>query len=225
VSVNRTGRAEVLRRQWRVVCLAVLLAVGVALLVTQVAGKRYTSSVGLLVSGSSPGSVDESASRSTAADRARLFAQIATTDSVVTAAVQAAGGPQRTQVRAAHVSVRVTTPGNGQFLTVQVTADDPDSAQAVAKAYPLVLPGQLARLNQLPVIAPTDSLLAIVTPAARPTHPSRPRPLLNIGIGLAAGLLLGILAAGLREALSPGSEDADRRVGRRHRRAAHARRV
>jgi capsular exopolysaccharide synthesis family protein len=207
VFVNWSGFGDVLRRRWQVVFLVVLLGVGAALLVTQFQGRRYESSVRLLVSGSSPGSAGESASHGLAAERARLFAQIATTDAVVASAEQTADGTLHGQVGGSHVAVRASAHGGEPFLTITATADDPDVALAVAKAYPLVLPGELAKLNQLPAVA-GGALLTIVTPAARATHPSFPRPLLNIVIGLGAGVLLGLAAAGLREMTGTGLKDA-----------------
>lgn len=211
-----TGYADALRRSWRIVSLVVLISVGIALVVSQVQGKRYRSSTRLLVSGAAPGPVDEAAARQRAVQRAGLFAQLATTDEAVAAGEQAAATTYRIDAAHAHVSVDAHAGGGEPFLTISVTADTPDVALAVAQAYPLALPGQLARLNELPPV--TGPLLTVVTPATRAGHPSAPRPLLDILIGLGLGVLLGLVAAALREALGNGLRDAGQvgRVARGH---------
>jgi polysaccharide biosynthesis transport protein len=208
VSVNVTGYADALRRGWRIVALVVLISVGIALVVSQAQDKRYRSSTRLLVSGSAPGPVDEAAARQRATQRAALFAQLATTNEAVTAAEQAAANTAGMTATGAHVSVAAHAGGAEPFLTITVTADDPDAALAVAVAYPLALPGQLARLNELPPV--TGPLLTVVSPPARATHPSSPRPLLDILIGLGLGALLGLAAVALNEALGNRLRDAGR---------------
>jgi succinoglycan biosynthesis transport protein ExoP len=200
--VDLTGYADVFRRRWRILTLVILLSVGAALLITQLASKRYTSSIRLTVSGSSPSAVGEAATHRLALQRADLIAHLATTGTVVTAAQRTAG------VDGSHVSVHASAGGSDPLLTIKVTADDPDAAQAVAKAYPLVLPGQLAKVNELPPIS-SGALLSIVTPAARPAHPSAPRPIRNVLIGLGAGVVLGLVAVGLRELQGRGIRDPD----------------
>lgn len=185
--MDLTGYPELLHRRWRIAAVLVLLSVGVALLVTQLQQRRYESSVRILVSGSSPSTSGETAGRDLAAERATAFAQLATTDAVVAAAEQSADPQVTASIAKSDVSVAATA--SGALLTVRVTADDPDVALQVARAYPVVLPGELAKLNELPPIA-GGSLLNIVTGATRATHPSAPHPLRNVLIGLAAGVLL-----------------------------------
>ena len=199
-----TGYTDVFRRRWRILALVILLSVGAALLLTQISGKRYKSSTRLLVSGSSTSAAGEAATRHLALQRADLIARLATSDDVVAAAQRVAA--ETVHVNGSHVSVDASAGSSEPLLTITVTADDPDAAQAVAKAYPLVLPGQLARVNELPPIA-SGALLTIVTPAPRPAHPTEPRPIRNLLIGVGAGVVLGLAAAGLRELQGRGIRD------------------
>jgi polysaccharide biosynthesis transport protein len=185
--VDLTGYTDLLRRRWRIAALIVLLSVGVALVVTQLQQRRYQSTVGMVVSGSSPTTSGETAGRDLAAARAAAFAQLVATDAVLPSAEQAAGEELGKPVAKADIGVHASS--SGALLTVRVTADDPDAALAVARAMPLVLPGQLAKLNQLPAVS-GGPLLTVVTPATRASHPSAPHPLRNLLIGLAAGALL-----------------------------------
>jgi polysaccharide biosynthesis transport protein len=185
--VDLTGYMDLLRRRWRIAALIVLLSVGVALVVTQLQQRRYQSTVGMVVSGSSPTTSGETAGRDLAAARAAAFAQLVATDAVLPSAEQAAGEELGKPVAKADIGVHASS--SGALLTVRVTADDPDAALAVARAMPLVLPGQLAKLNQLPAVS-GGPLLTVVTPATRASHPSAPHPLRNLLIGLAAGALL-----------------------------------
>ena len=200
------GFPDVLRRRWRVLCLVVLLSVGVALLITQLQDTRYRSSIRMLVSGSTPHANGEARQHRVALARAELIARLAGTRDVVAAALHAAHGT--TSADASHVSIEASASSSDPFLTVTVTADDPDTAQAVAQAYPLVLPGQLAKVNQLPPIA-SGALLTTVQPAERPAHPSEPRPIRNLLIGLSAGVVLGLAAAAARELQGRGVRDPE----------------
>ncbi|MDT4913786.1 MAG: tyrosine-protein kinase, partial [Pseudonocardiales bacterium] len=210
------GYLRLLRRRWWIIALAVLVSVAAAMGATRLQHERYKTSTRLLVSGSSSlSAVDEITRRQLAQQRAVLFAQIATTDPVVRAAEQAAddagtGKP----VESAGPAVTATASGSDPFLTITVAADTAQAAQAVANIYAKILPGQLAKLDQLPSVV--DTLLTTVNPAGLPTQPFAPRPLRNALIGLALGLVLGIAAALIRETLDTTLRDSEevRRITR-----------
>jgi capsular exopolysaccharide synthesis family protein len=214
--VDLIGYLRLLRRRWWIIALAIVVCVGAALGATRLEHKRYQSSTRLLVSGSSSlSAVDEITRRQLAQQRAVLFSQIATTDPVVRAAENAADGTGTAEnVAAAHPAIAATADGNDPFLTITVTADTPRAAQAIASVYARVLPGQLAKLDQLPSVV--DTLLTVVNPAPLPTQPFSPDPLRNGLIGLALGLVLGIAAALIRETLDTTLRDSDevRRITR-----------
>ena len=75
-----------------------------------------------------------------------------------------------------------------------------NSAQASAlSTQQAVLKGQLAQLQVAGAAASTG--LELVTPAIAPTSPSSPKPVQETLLGLAAGLIVGIGAAFLRDSL------------------------
>jgi succinoglycan biosynthesis transport protein ExoP len=189
--VDLTDTAGVLRRGWWIVSLVIVMSVGVAIAVTELATKRYETSTRLLVSGSSAqGSSDGQARLALAERRASLIGRLASTGPVIAAAEQGSSS-------LANADPSISASGEGPVATIQVTADTPAAAKAVADAYPLVLPGELAKRGELP--AASDQLVTVLEPASYPTHPSSPRPLRNILIGLALGVFLGLLAAGCQE--------------------------
>src|ERR1700760_1569301 len=82
---------RLLRRRWWIVVLGILVGVSGAIGGTAHQHKRYRTSAQVLVSGSSNiSAADEITRRTLASQRAVSFAQIATTDPVITAAEQKA---------------------------------------------------------------------------------------------------------------------------------------
>jgi receptor protein-tyrosine kinase len=211
--VDLIGYLRLLRRRWWIISLAVLISVGAAVGATSVQHKRYQTATRLLVSGSSGlSAVDEITRRQLAQQRAVLFSQLATTSPVIQAAEQAAdsaagsagGAPP---VATTNPSVVASASGNDPFLTISVTANTPEAAQALANQFVNILPAELAKLDQLP--SAVKALLTVVNAAGLPTTPSSPDPERNILIGLALGLVLGIAAALIRETLDTTLRDSE----------------
>jgi capsular exopolysaccharide synthesis family protein len=151
--------------------------------------------------------VDEITRRQLAQQRAVLFSQIATTTPVEVAAAQAADKTVTSPVEGTSPGVSASASGDDPFLTITVTADSPEAAQALANSFVRVLPKQLAKLDQLP--SAVGALLTVVNPAGLPTSPSSPRPLRNLLIGFALGIVLGAAAALIRETLDTTLRDSD----------------
>jgi capsular polysaccharide biosynthesis protein len=205
--VDLLGYLRLLRRRWWIIVLAVMISVGAALGATQLQTKRYTTSTRLLVSGSSSlSAVDEITRRQLAQQRAVLFSQIATTTPVIGAAEQAADQAGQA-VENANPSVTASATGSDPFLTITVVANTPEAAQALANAFVGVLPKQLAKLDQLP--SAVGALLTVVNSAGLPSSPSSPKPLRNLLIGFALGIVLGVAAALIRETLDTTLRDSD----------------
>jgi capsular exopolysaccharide synthesis family protein len=207
--VDLIGYLRLLRRRWWIISLAILVSVGAAVFATSTQHKRYQSSTRLLVSGSSSlSSVDEITRRQLAQQRAVLFSQIATTSPVIAAAEQAAAkAGVAPQVESSGAGISAAASGTDPFLTITVTANSPQAAQAIANQFVNVLPPELARLDQVP--SAVTALLTVVNSAGLPTTPSSPNPKRNILIGLALGIILGIAAALIRETLDTTLRDSE----------------
>jgi receptor protein-tyrosine kinase len=206
--VDLIGYLRLLRRRWWIISLAILVSVGAAIATTAAQHKRYQTGTRLLVSGSSTLSpVDEITRRQLAQQRAVLFSQIATTSPVIAAAEQAADSNGGTRVENANPSVSASATGNDPFLTITVTADTPQAAQQLANAFSGVLPTELTKLDQVP--SAVKALLTVVNPAGLPSKPASPKPIRNILIGLALGIVLGVAAALIRETLDTTLRDSE----------------
>jgi capsular exopolysaccharide synthesis family protein len=188
---------RVLRRRWRLIALATLVCAGAAVGFSLQQTPVYEATVRLVVSGAAGSVTAEEASQGQlAVQRATTYAQFASTPPVVDRAVAAAGGA----AGADRPEVEAEVEPNSPFLTVTVADEDPQRAAAVANAYEDTLPRAVAQLERRREGAASTGL-AVLAAAEVPDRPARPQPVRNGALGLALGLLLGVGAAYLREAL------------------------
>jgi capsular exopolysaccharide synthesis family protein len=103
-----------------------------------------------------------------------------------------------------------TSPGNTFLLTISYSSPNPYIAQqralAVAQAYvayrtPKPAPAPAKDKKTTPTVITTPTAI-LITPASLPTSPSSPKPTLDYGIAVLAGLSLGIGTAAMRDRLS-----------------------
>jgi len=186
---------RLLRRRWVVILVVLLACLAGAAGATMLQEKSYKSSTEVLVT-LSAAALDEDTGSATyyLPDRVGTFAGILATPPAVSAAVESAGVPTDSGV-----AVAASVPPDTAVLTIEVVAASPAIAQAVANEYVVVLPAVLAELNQ--VTSSNELVFKTLRTAALPSTAFRPDPIVNGGIGLAAGLILGLCAAAMREAL------------------------
>ncbi|MDQ4036957.1 MAG: polysaccharide biosynthesis tyrosine autokinase [Actinomycetota bacterium] len=189
-----TDYIRLLRRRWVIILVVLLACLAGAAGATVLQTKEYKASTELLVTLSQTGlEADAGSDAFYLPERVQSFATILASPPVVNEAIASAGLPVGTAVE-----VAASAPPESAVLTVDVVASSPSVAQAVANAYVGVLPNVLTTLNQ--VTSPTELDFKTLRAAQLPTAPFRPDPLVNGGIGLAAGLILGLAAAVAREA-------------------------
>lgn len=176
------------RRRWWIVAVAVVVCALSAGLFTLVQPKVYTATVRLLI----PASAQTAAARTEAAGAATAYAELAMTTPAIEQAKTAAGGIT------VPVTVQVTADGASPFIDISVSSTDPMTATRVANAYSQSLPTIVSGLEGEGIAAPRFTVLQ---PALVPTSPTSPDPVRNVLIGLALGLVLGVMLALLREAL------------------------
>jgi capsular exopolysaccharide synthesis family protein len=188
-------------RSWWLIVVTFLAGGLGGLLVAHHATPMYRSSVRLIVSSVQGGSpADQVTLRALAVQRAATYAHIAAQPPAVADAAAAAGyGSYRP-------SVTATASGTDPFLTVSVEDSSPERAQAIARAYIDTLQGTVARLegqDKLPVRP------AVLAEPGLPGSPFSPNTEREVILGLAAGLVLGIALALLRESLNRSIRDSD----------------
>uniref|UniRef100_UPI003B3BAE16 polysaccharide biosynthesis tyrosine autokinase n=1 Tax=Nakamurella sp. TaxID=1869182 RepID=UPI003B3BAE16 len=207
---------RVLRRQWVVVLVGLLVgaAVGVGLIVR--ATPLYSSTARLFVS--TPGSDSANAQMY----QGGLFSQQRVTSyadlikgSTVAERVLARVGSD--QAPAALVNqITATADPNSVILQVSVTDPSPERAQLLAQTTAEVFTDYVGELESSEDPARSPIRANIVDDANLPTGPVYPRPLITIGLGAIVGLLVGLAAAWLRETLDTtlkSVEDVQRATG------------
>ncbi len=190
-----------LGRSWFIVIITLVAGGAGGYFVYHRATPLYQASVRLIVSGAPGGATaDEITARVLATQRALAFAQVASTAPAVKAAAQAAGYPND------FPSVSSASDDKGPFLTVTVTDTRAVRAQAIANAFEGIL---VPTLHALEGGTNTPVTVSNLAPAGLPTEPSSPKLLNDLALGLAAGFVLGIAIALLREVIDRTIRDTD----------------
>jgi succinoglycan biosynthesis transport protein ExoP len=159
----------------------------------------YRSSIRMIVA-TTTGGLDPVAASTIAGQRAEILAQVAPTAPAIQDALTAAG-----QTKSAG-GLSVSASSSGPFVTVLASSPHASVANAVANAFLNTLDSSTVRLA-----GPTSTPLKLTSlaPATYAAHPYSPKPKRDVGLGLAAGLVLGIALAILRQALNTSVRDSD----------------
>lgn len=196
-----TAVAVIRRRGW-IVLLFILVAVAAASVITSSQTRRYEATATLFVTGAVPAADPRSV------DPASTSLQLATLAQNTSASYAQLAGSRAVAVDAAaalRLPVGLVTGhirGEAQpgVQLIRVSADAPTAtgsarlADAAATALATRAPGLASKKSG-------GLRLDVVDPAQTPTQPVFPRTSLNLVLGALAGLLLGLLVAGVRERL------------------------
>ena len=202
--------ALLLRKRWRLIVLCTLLAVAASLAATLATTPMYKASAQLFVSTATgaEGSVGGlSAGGQFTQQRVKSYADIVDSPPVTDVVVQELGLDR--SGRSLAESIEATAPLDTVLINVDVTDEDPATAQRIANAVSeqfTVVAGQLetpAGESASPV------KVSVVRTADLPSVPVSPRPKLNLALGLLVGLAVGAGAAVLRETLDTSMKGAE----------------
>lgn len=190
-----------LARAWYLIIIAAICGAAGGFVVYQKATPVYRASAQYVVGYSSTTiGLDEATQRTLSAQRATILTQIAATPLVVEAAIKAAGVPPTIP------TVVASGDPSNSFITVSVSDANAQSAALIANAYRSVLLPQMVQL-----VGPIDKnvRLGVVSDAVPPHAPASPVLTHDVGFGLVAGLLLGLLIALAREMLDTTMRESD----------------
>jgi capsular exopolysaccharide synthesis family protein len=194
------------RKRWWLVVGSVVVALGVAALVTALTPPKYSASVTFFVGTQTKGVSDAYQGSLFSQQRIKSYADLLTSDRLAQAIVDNDPvGRTADQVRAA-----ITANAVPDTVLLEVTVTDGDRARALRLSQGLAK--QFVALVQTLETPPGSDVPTVwVEVIAGPTladKPVSPTPVRNAGLALVLGLVLGVGAAVLRETLDTSVKSA-----------------
>lgn len=192
---------RVLRVRARVWLVCLVLGIGLAGLYNYLAPVRYTATATafVLVNSSDPSSPDNFQNSQFAVQRVKSYAPLIDSPDVIGPVI----GDLQLDVtpRELREMVSVSSPPETVLMEIAVTDGDAERAALIANNVAAEL-GQLIEEIETPAEGVLPNVKVTLTrPAETPTAPSSPRTVLNLLLGLVAGLAVGFVAALARHAL------------------------
>lgn len=191
---------SVLARRWRIVAIFVVLGVATSAVVTQQLTPTYRAEAQLFVAfaPNDDNAVSLSQGNLFAANRVQSYTDLIESPLVLQPVIDELGLDTTPEELAEELSAE-TPPDT---VLIELTADDssPQRAADIANAVAKYLTDVIEDLDRTGN-EPSPVQVSVTRPATPPDEPEFPLPLLNIAIGLFAGLALGLGVATLRETL------------------------
>ncbi|HEY3018708.1 MAG TPA: polysaccharide biosynthesis tyrosine autokinase [Solirubrobacteraceae bacterium] len=192
---------RLLRAHWLLVVLAVVACTGAAALFAWTRTPTYAAQTQLFVSiGGVPADLSQAYQGGLfSQQRVTSYARLATSPVVTQAVIDQLGLTDDVS----HLQGRIDASVPTDTVLIYVRAKDrsPRRARAIANAVGLQLSRFVNRLETSPDRRTPPVRLSVTGPARLPTAPASPRKGLAVALGVLVGLVLGIAAAVLREAL------------------------
>lgn len=188
---------RVIRKRWRIIAAAVLLALAAAGLVTVASPAQYRSTSQLFVSTKSGGTTSDLAAGITFSQRqVKTYADLVTTPTVLGPVIRQLGLGLTPTALAQQITASV--PVDTVLINVAVTQTDPDAAVRIADA---VARQAIVAITDLETVDSSDGspVKVTVVTGAGDADQVVPRPARNLALGLALGVLLGMALAALRD--------------------------
>lgn len=192
---------RVLRRQWVVVLVGLLLGTAVGVVIILRATPLYSSTARLFVS--TPGSDSANAQMYQGGlfsqQRVTSYADLIKGSTVAERVLERIGSDESP---AALVN-QITATADPDSVILQITVTDPSPARAqlLAQSTAEVFTQYVGELESADDPARSPIRANIVDDAGLPSSPVSPKPVMTIGLAAVVGLLIGIAAAWLRETL------------------------
>ena len=189
-----TEYLAVLRRHWRIWVGCTAVALVLAAVVLETTPRTYEATARVFVSASP--SISNSAQFVN--QRAKSYPAVAVSEAVLGPVIERLG----LDTTAAELRSRVTAdnPVDTSQVQVTTTGSDPDEVAAISNAVAEELAEVVEEL-ETPASGNRPVTLTVNDPATAPTRAVTPVPLDVLGLGLIAGLFVGLAAAVLRSRL------------------------
>jgi polysaccharide biosynthesis transport protein len=219
VSVNEALR--IVRGRWRIVVLCLLLALAAAGVATYLTPREYSSDVTLYVALQGRADSSDAAYQASqiAKDRVTSYAPLITDERVTQPVVDQLQLGMTPAQLASHITV--TSQPDTVVLSAAVTDTSPDRSAAIANAVAQQFVDLVGQLEQpfgptpaaapgQPAPEPTKIGVTIIRPAVANPVPVSPNVPINLAVGAALGLLVGIAAAFVSNARDTRVRSAER---------------
>jgi non-specific protein-tyrosine kinase len=199
--VDLHGYLRLFRRRWRLVLIAVLAGLGVALTANLVTPAAYRAQVEVFVSLREGAPSVSSAYQGNlfSQDRVKSYAQIVDS-AVVTGPVLRSLDLDLTPAQLGS-RISASVPTGTVLIDIAVVDGSPERARDLANAVANQFGRVVRELEANGARQSPPVSITVVRPATLPGRPVSPRRSLNIGLGLLTGLALGAAAGVLREVL------------------------
>ncbi len=200
-TVDLRGYLRLFRRRWRVVLIAVLVGLGLAVTANLITPRSFRAQAEVFVSlrESAGGTAGAYQGNLFSQDRVKSYAQIVDSPAV-TAPVLRTLGLDLTPAQLGS-RIRASVPAGTVLIDISVTDGSPVRARDLTNAVARQFGQVVSDLESAGPRRPSTVSVTVVRPAAVPTQPVSPRQGMNVGLGLLAGLALGTALAVLREIL------------------------
>ncbi len=191
---------RILRRRWLVIVIGVLLGIAAASVYVITSNAKYASTARLFISTPLTDASAQAYQGSLfSQQRVMSYADLITGSTVANRVIDRLGLTDPVE----SVMSRISATAEPQTVIIEITGTDstPEGAQRLTQATAETFSAYVSELEGNGSDGQPPIRANIVDEAGLPTTPVSPRPLLDIGIGLLAGLMLGLAAAWVRESL------------------------
>ncbi|GAA1966077.1 polysaccharide biosynthesis tyrosine autokinase [Terrabacter lapilli] len=190
---------NVIRKRWMIIVAMTLVTVGLSAAYSVLAPRTYGATTQFFVSTSGDDSATALQQGNTFTQaRVKSYSQLLDSPKVLDPVIKQVG--LSTTADKLSEEVTATVPLDTVIIDVNVTSDSTVTAQRIAAAIGLVFPQTIQELERKPGQASPVKVTVVKDATADPV-PVSPRPLRNLALALALGLMLGFGAAVLRDLL------------------------
>lgn len=191
---------KIFRRRWMTIAITLLVTVLLVAGYTVTAAKKYSSEVQFFVSTANSTNVADLAQGSAFSQAAvSSYAQLVTSPVVLQPVIKQLHLSQTPRQLADQITV--TVPADTALIDVAVTESSPREAERVASAIGSRFPSTMEGLEKVPGKSASPVRVTLTQPATTDGARVSPKPIRNLALAVAVGLLLGLALAVLRHAL------------------------